>query len=128
MKSTSMIVPLTPVLVALAAGCQSSPTTSPGDSTASVSPRVSPGAADETAPAAIESNTATLWVKGLACPFCVHNVEKQLLRVPGVERVNVVLDTGKVTAALSETTPPSESQLLAAIEDSGFTLDRIEMP
>ncbi len=75
-----------------------------------------------------ESRTATLMVKGLACPFCVQNVDKQISAIAGVDDVTVDLDTGRVTVILSETNPASKGLLVKAIDDSGFTLDRIEMP
>ena len=88
--------------------------------------------AAETSPAVRSSLTqersATLWVKGLACPFCVHNVDKKLLEVPGVRTVDVELETGKVVVTLSPTAPPSEQLLREAITKSGFSVDTVEMP
>jgi len=75
-----------------------------------------------------ESRTATLMVKGLVCPFCVQNVDKQISAIAGVDDVAVDLQTGRVTVVLSETNPASKDLLVKAIDDSGFTLDRIEMP
>ena len=75
-----------------------------------------------------ESQTAILWVKGLACPFCVHNVDKQLKRVPGVTAVHIELETGKVVVGISGDSPATEEELRDAIGASGFTLDRVEMP
>ena len=73
-------------------------------------------------------HSATLWVKGLACPFCVHNIDKKLLEVPGVRAVDVELETGKVVVTLSPTAPPSEQVLRDAITNSGFSVDTVEMP
>jgi len=73
-------------------------------------------------------HTAVLWVKGLACPFCTYNVERQLRKVTGVKSVAVTLETGQVTVTLSKEQPPSEQQLRHAVEESGFTVDRVEMP
>jgi len=72
--------------------------------------------------------TATLWVKGLACPYCVHNIDRQLTAMTGVERVHVNLPTGEVRVALIADRPATREKLVKAIDDSGFTLDRIEMP
>ncbi len=106
-------------------GCQSTPATVP-----TISSDEPPAQPDKTAPTNNDAHgrRATLWVKGLACPFCTYNVEKQLLRVAGVERVDVELATGKVIVNLSKTSPPGEEQLRNAIKNSGFTVDRIEMP
>lgn len=72
--------------------------------------------------------TAVLWVKGLACPGCIINVEKQLNAVEGIERFKVDLAGGRVDIVLSAETPASSQQLRDAISESGFTLDRIEAP
>lgn len=75
-----------------------------------------------------QARTANLWVKGLACPYCVQNVQKQIAGVDGVERVHVDLPTGQVQVELAADHPATEDQLVQAIGDSGFTLDRVEMP
>ena len=75
-----------------------------------------------------EEPAAVLWVKGLACPFCTYNVERQLRKVPGVKSVTVTLETGKVSVLLSKKQLPSEEQLREAVKGSGFTVDRVEMP
>ena len=58
----------------------------------------------------------------------MHNIDRQLAELPGVERVHVDLPTGRVSVALDAEQPASRKQLVKAIDDSGFTLDRIEMP
>lgn len=78
--------------------------------------------------AATDEDTATLWVKGLSCPLCAHNIDKQLARVPGVRNVAVDLSEGKVTLRVSADRPPTREQLARAVDASGFTLDRIELP
>ncbi|HED52604.1 MAG TPA: copper chaperone [Phycisphaerales bacterium] len=75
-----------------------------------------------------QARTANLWVKGLACPYCVQNVQKQIAGIEGVERVHVDLPTGQVQIQLAADHPATKEQLVRAIGDSGFTLDRIEMP
>ena len=78
--------------------------------------------------AAGEPPSALLWVKGLACPFCTFNVERQLGKVVGVKSINVTLKTGQVHVIFSKEQSPSEEQLRQAIKESGFTVDRVEMP
>ena len=119
MKPHSLIVPMA-VATLLATGCQSSPPATGGVQNSS-SPT-------EDATAFPADRTATLWVKGLACPYCVHNIDRQLAGMTGVERVHVDLPTGEVRVALVAKHPPTREQLVKAIDDSGFTLDRIEMP
>ena len=72
--------------------------------------------------------TAVLWVKGMACPGCIVNVERQLKAVEGIEHIEVDLGTGRVDIALSAENPASRQQLRDAIDKSGFTLDRMEAP
>jgi len=58
----------------------------------------------------------------------VTNIDRQLADLPGVERAHVDLATGKVTVELSRDNPVTRERLIQAIKDSGFTLERIEMP
>ena len=74
------------------------------------------------------SHSARIFVLGMSCPLCVTNIDKQLLRVPGVEKVSVNLGNGLVLARLSVENPPTQQQLTEAITKSGFTLSKIEMP
>jgi len=71
---------------------------------------------------------ARLFVMGMSCPLCANNINKQLMRVPGVQEVSVDLGSGLVLARLVPSNPPTREQLVEAIRQSGFTLDRIEMP
>ncbi|MCH8823134.1 MAG: heavy-metal-associated domain-containing protein [Planctomycetes bacterium] len=119
MKQHSFIVP-TALATLLVAGCQSSPQ-------ATDSAQIYSSPTDD-ATAFPAHRTATLWVKGLACPYCVHNIDRQLAEMTGVERVHVDLPTGEVRVALVAKHPATREQLVNAIDDSGFTLDRIEMP
>ncbi len=72
--------------------------------------------------------SATLTVHGLACPLCAHNIDKQLLKVRGVQIVNVDLGSGLVRVRFADGTQPSDSELAAAVEAGGFTLHKIERP
>lgn len=87
-----------------------------------VPPRSADGPVPDDGPA------VTLWVKGMSCPLCASNVEKQLLRVSGVTRVRIDLGSGAVRVALRPGANPSEAELRAAVRASGFTLDRIDLP
>ena len=104
----------------LVIGCQTSP--------AAVNERQVSSPSAEDADVFPVERTAILWVKGLACPYCVHNVDRQLAALSGVERAHVDLPTGKVSVALAAERPATREQLAKAIDHSGFTLDRIEMP
>jgi copper chaperone len=125
MRIFSMIVP-TAAVSFMIGGCQST-NAAQSDSQPSMS---STGTSPSTnnSKEALASQTATLWVKGLSCPYCVNNIDRQIRAMPGVDSVNVDLPTGEVTVKLSATNPATEEQLVKAIDDSGFTLDSIEMP
>ena len=77
-------------------------------------------------PTPITSPMATLTVHGLGCPLCAGNVDKQLMRVPGVESVKVNLNDGTATVHISPTVTPTRSQLAKAVYESGFTLIKID--
>lgn len=120
-----MIIP-TAVATLLTAGCQTAPPSADDAQMSSV--RSQAQSPSEEVAAFPADRTATLWVKGLACPYCAHNIDRQLAAMTGVERIHVDLPTGKVRVALVADHPATREQLVKAIDDSGFTLDRIEMP
>lgn len=76
----------------------------------------------------IATASATMYVKGMSCPQCSNNIDKQLMRVSGVKAVTIDLGTGKVVTQFAESPRPSKQQLAQAVENSGFTLERIETP
>ncbi len=71
---------------------------------------------------------ATMWIKGMACPFCATNLEGQLEKIKGVKKITIDLGTGKVVMVLDPTMPATKEDMARAVDNSGFTLDRIEMP
>lgn len=77
---------------------------------------------------AIDGRTALIWVNGMGCPLCANNVDSQLKKVPGVEDVKINLGTGIVNVRLSSCGPSTQAQLEQAIDRTGFTLVRIQMP
>ena len=76
--------------------------------------------------APIASGPHTLAVRGMSCPKCVSNVDKQLARLPGVERATVDMKHGTVAIAVSGERRPTPRQLANAVEDAGFTLEAID--
>ena len=115
MRFFLIIILVLTLLATVLSGCQTDSTTAP-------SKQVVTGDV-----AALEPNTATMWVHGMACPQCANNVDLQLLKVPGVQSVKVDMGSGKVVARLSPDNPPTKEQLSTAIDNTGFTLKRIEM-
>jgi copper chaperone CopZ len=76
----------------------------------------------------IQSQTATLVVHGMSCPLCANNVDVQLLRVPGVEDVEIDMGDGSVRVTFADAPRPTRAQLARAVDRTGFTLVRIDTP
>lgn len=87
-----------------------------------------PAAQTDTPAPPLPGSTATLAVQGLSCPLCASNVDKQLLRVAGVEKVDVDLGAGIVKVAFDPAAAPSAAALRKAVEDSGYTLTAVTTP
>jgi copper chaperone len=66
------------------------------------------------------SQTATYTVTGMTCGHCVASVTEEVQEIPGVERVDVVLDTGAVTVTSAE--PVDDAAVKAAVEEAGYQL------
>jgi copper chaperone CopZ len=98
------------------AGCQSA---KPGDPATSA-----PTASSDPMPGA----SATLVVNGMACPMCKTNIDRQLMKVSGVDKVKVDLGNGEVSVGFRPDLHPTRQQLVAAVEQSGFTLREIRQP
>jgi len=120
MKTTTTITLLS--LCLLGAGCVSSPeTTSPAGDPA--------GAAAGSDAEPIAADRATLVVRGLSCPLCATNIDKQLMRMPGVASATVDLGSGEVALEFSAlAAPPSRDELRQAVKDAGYTLAEIRVP
>src|SRR5690348_5378175 len=88
----------------LIAGCQS---TKPGD------PMTAPTTAPSASSQPLDGSSATLVVNGMACPMCKSNINEQLLRIPGVNKVKVNLGTGEVAVAFKPDAHPTRQQLAA---------------
>lgn len=74
----------------------------------------------------VSGSAATLVVNGMSCPLCVTNLDKQLLRMPGVLAVQPNLNDGRVLVTVKPLSPPTRGELAKAVHESGFTLIRIE--
>jgi copper chaperone CopZ len=77
---------------------------------------------DVVSPAQPDASTVVLTVYGLSCPLCSNNLTGQLKRIPGVEEVEIDLNTGAVSVRLAEGQSVSRWQWLNAVEQAGFTL------
>ena len=121
---------MVPLVAAAAAGCAGTAAQDPAAkpvATASAAPSSAPAPAPMPGPETASS--ATLVVHGMGCPLCANNVDKQLLKVPGVEKVNVDLGSGKVKVSFAPGSfRPGDARLAKAVANSGYTLVRIQTP
>lgn len=66
------------------------------------------------------------YVDGLACPFCAYGIEKQLLRLDGVETAETDVKSGQVVVTLRDGANLNEATARKAVEAAGFTLRAFE--
>jgi copper chaperone len=62
----------------------------------------------------------TFTVTGMTCGHCVASVTEEISEIPGVESVDVVLDSGAVTVTSSQ--PLEEQSVRTAVEEAGYQL------
>jgi len=70
-----------------------------------------------------ESSTqsATIQVDGLSCPFCAYGLEKHLKKVNGVKGVEINMKSGKATVILKSGMQVDDAALTEAVKKAGFT-------
>ena len=66
------------------------------------------------------SDTRTFTVQGMTCGHCVSSVTEEVQEIPGVEQVDVVLETGAVTVTSSQ--PLDDAAVRSAVEEAGYQL------
>ena len=66
------------------------------------------------------SHTNTYTVTGMTCGHCVSSVTEEVQEIPGVNAVDVVLDTGAVTVTSED--PIDEAIMRVAVEEAGYQL------
>jgi copper chaperone CopZ len=109
----------------LLAGCSSAPSSTEA-STSTGASGVDSAMLVDAEPIAAES--ATLIVRGMSCPKCANNIDRQLMDVPGVRDVRIDMGRGEVKVQFASSAHPSPAELASAIERTGFTLDEIRTP
>ncbi len=72
------------------------------------------------------SHVYRLYVDGLACPFCAYGVEKNILALKGVEKLDIDINGGFITVVMETGSTLDEGIAKRAVDDSGFTLRRFE--
>lgn len=63
--------------------------------------------------------TSTYTVSGMTCAHCVASVTEEVSEVPGVEQVDVALETGRVTVTGEGV---SDDAVRAAVEEAGYAV------
>lgn len=66
------------------------------------------------------STTQTYTVTGMTCSHCVASVTEEVQEISGVEKVDVVLETGGLTITSAE--PVDDAAVKTAVEDAGYQL------
>ncbi len=66
------------------------------------------------------SETRIFTVQGMTCGHCVSSVTEEVQEIPGVENVDVVLETGAVTVTSSQSL--DDAAVRAAVEEAGYQL------
>jgi copper chaperone len=66
------------------------------------------------------SNTKSYTVTGMTCAHCVASVTEEVQEIPGVEDVDVVLESGSLTVTSAE--PLDDAAVKAAVEEAGYQL------
>ncbi len=74
----------------------------------------------------VETPDATVYVDGLACPFCAYGIEKKLDDLNAIQKMEVQLEEGRVLLAFKEGHSVTKDELRAAVENAGFTARKIE--
>ncbi|MCG8925502.1 heavy-metal-associated domain-containing protein [Lentzea sp. CC55] len=59
-------------------------------------------------------------VTGMTCGHCASSVTEEIGRIGGVRKVDVELDSGKVTVTSDQ--PVAEDDVRAAVTEAGYTL------
>ena len=66
------------------------------------------------------SETTTYTVTGMTCGHCASSVSEEISAIPGVEQVDVVVETGAVTVTSQQALDTAAVQ--AAVEEAGYAL------
>jgi copper chaperone CopZ len=66
------------------------------------------------------SQTRTYTVTGMTCAHCVASVTEEVQEVAGVEDVDVVLETGRLTVTAAPDV--DDAAVKAAVEEAGYQL------
>lgn len=66
------------------------------------------------------SHSSSYTVTGMTCEHCVASVTEEVQEIPGVEQVEVALESGALTIASAD--PVADDEVKAAVETAGYQL------
>ena len=66
------------------------------------------------------STTSTWTVTGMTCGHCAASVREEIEEIPGVDAVDVTVETGAVV--VTSATPIERDAVAAAVTEAGYTL------
>jgi copper chaperone CopZ len=69
-----------------------------------------------------------VYAQGLSCPLCAHNLDEQLRKLSGLRDVRIDLGAGRADLWFESDVRPDDAAIARAVDDSGFTLDRLVRP
>ena len=77
------------------------------------------------------AKTIKIGVEGMVCDFCAQSIEKVFLKQPGVEKVDVNLEVGKVTVKMADVFKDdedgiSDERIKQLFLDAGYDVSKIE--
>ena len=77
------------------------------------------------------AKTIKIGVEGMVCDFCAQSIQKVFLKQPGVEKVDVNLDIGKVTVKMADVFQDdedgiSDERIKQLFLDAGYSISKIE--
>ena len=67
-----------------------------------------------------ENITTVYTVSGMTCGHCVKSVTEEVGAIDGVQKVDVVLETGQVS--VTSAAPLADDAVQAPVEEAGYTL------
>ncbi|MEX2498743.1 MAG: heavy-metal-associated domain-containing protein [Wenzhouxiangellaceae bacterium] len=73
-----------------------------------------------------ESERYVIHVDGLACPFCAYGIEKQLMKIDGVDTLETDVEKGRVVIIMADGQALDQADVEQAVDDAGFTLKGFE--
>ncbi len=73
----------------------------------------------------VETPDATVYVDGLACPFCAYGIEKKLDDLDAIQKMEVQLEEGRVLLSFREGQFAAKDEIRTAVENAGFTARKI---